>query len=95
MSLSELSAVLLGKRKPSPSTLSKLCVAVSGLERIAREETEETRDVLAKARRHCKLKGLRRFARRAGVDPANLNRVLKGRTKPSQLMLAKLEAALG
>jgi len=71
-----------------------LCVAVSGLERIAKEETEETRDVLAKARRHCKLKGLRRFARRTGVDPTNLARVLKGERKPSPLMLAKLRVIL-
>jgi transcriptional regulator with XRE-family HTH domain len=71
-----------------------LHVAVSGLERITNEETEGTRDMLAKARRHCKLKGLRRFARRTGVDPANLARVLKGGRKPSPLMLAKLRAIL-
>jgi hypothetical protein len=29
-----------------------------------------------------------------GIDPANLNRVLKGRREPSQVMLAKLQAFL-
>jgi hypothetical protein len=38
--------------------------------------------------------GLRPFARRVGIDPANLNRVLKGRRKPILLMLAKLQALL-
>jgi len=50
--------------------------------------------VLLDVRLRCRLTGLRRFARRAGVDPANLNGVLKGRTRPSLLMLAKLQALL-
>ena len=38
--------------------------------------------------------GLRRFARQAGIDLANLNRVWKGRHEPSQVMLVKLRALL-
>jgi transcriptional regulator with XRE-family HTH domain len=50
--------------------------------------------VLDKAKRHCELEGMRRFARRAGLDPANLNRALRGRTKPNPSMLVKLRAFL-
>ena len=94
ISLSELSAVLLGKRSPNPSTLTRLCMAVSGLQKTAWEEAERERSVLDEVRRHCRITGLRRFARRAGVDPANLNRALKGWGKPSRLMLTKLQAFL-
>jgi transcriptional regulator with XRE-family HTH domain len=94
VSLSELSAVLLGKRRPSPSTLAKLCMAVLRLQRSGRDEAENSRSVLDKVRRHCELKGLRQFARKVGIDLANLNRVLKGRGEPSRSMLAKLQASL-
>ena len=94
ISLSELSAVLLGKHSPSPSILAKVCVAVSRLQRAEREQVEQTSRVLAEVQRHCKLTGLRHLARRAGIDPANLNRVLKGGRKPSTLMLAKLQALM-
>ena len=50
--------------------------------------------MLDATRRRCRLIGVREFARRAGMDAANLNRVLKERGKPSRLMLAKLEALL-
>jgi transcriptional regulator with XRE-family HTH domain len=40
------------------------------------------------------LEGLRSLARRAGIDPANLNQVLKGRTEISLSMLARLQALL-
>jgi transcriptional regulator with XRE-family HTH domain len=66
ISLSELSAVLLGKRSPSTSILNKLCTATSRLQRIESEEVEQTKSVLEEVRKHCKLRGLRRFARRAG-----------------------------
>ncbi len=94
ISLSELSAVLLGKRSPGPSTLTRLCMAVSRLQRAESEGVEQARSVLEEVRRHSRFTGLRRFAKRAGVDPANLNRVLKGRGNPSQPMLAKLQAIL-
>ena len=94
VSLSELSTVPLGKRSPSPSTLAKLCVAESRLRRAEQEEAEQCRNVLEEVERLCKLQGLRRLATRAGVDPANLARVLKGKHKPSLLMLAKLQALL-
>jgi transcriptional regulator with XRE-family HTH domain len=94
MSLSELSAVLLGKRNPSAATLRRLAAALATLQRLDRDEADLTRRVLDEVRRRCQVTGLRRFARQAGVDPANLNRVLKGRSKLSQSMLAKLQALL-
>jgi hypothetical protein len=86
--------LLLGKRHPNSSTLVKLYMAGSRLRRSERDEAEQTRNMLEDVRRHCKRSGLRHFAKRAGIDPANLNSVLKSRRKPSPLMLAKLEAAL-
>jgi hypothetical protein len=86
--------VLLDKRNPSPSTLAKLCMAVSRLRRAESEEADQANIVLEEARRNCEFECLRQFARRAGVDPANLNGVLKGRRRLSQLMLAKLQVTL-
>lgn len=92
VSLSQLSAILLGKRHPNSSTLTKLCTATSCLQRVQSEEAEQTNKVLDEVRRHCRFRGLRHLARRAGIDPANLNRVLIGRRKPSRSMLTKLQA---
>ena len=94
VSLSELSAVLLGKRSSSPSTLAKLCVSGYRLGRAGREEGEQAQGVLDEARRNRELEGLRRFAKRMGIDSAILDRALKGRTKPGPLTLAKLQALL-
>ncbi len=94
VSLSEVSAVLLRKRTPTPGTLAKLYRAISRLEREASEEAEHVQEVLDAVRRHCRLVGVRKIARRAGVDSANLAKVLSGRRKPSHVMLEKLEAAL-
>jgi hypothetical protein len=86
--------LLLGKRQPNFLTLAKMCGAVSRLQSAEKEEVEQTRSLLGAVRRRCKLERLRRFARRAGVDPANLNRVLEDRRKPSKVLLAKLQATL-
>jgi len=94
VSLSELSAVLLRKRRPTPVTLTKLYRAIPRLEREASEEAGHVREVLDAVRGRCRLLGLREFARRAGVDSANLAKVLSGRREPSLLMLAKLQATL-
>ncbi len=55
VSLSELSAVLLDKHSANLSTLTKLCEAVSRLQRVERDQAEQTRSVLEEARRQCKL----------------------------------------
>jgi transcriptional regulator with XRE-family HTH domain len=51
-------------------------------------------DLLETVRERCQHVGMCKFAARAGVDAANLSRVLDGRRKPSQAMLAKLEIVL-
>jgi transcriptional regulator with XRE-family HTH domain len=45
-------------------------------------------------REQCQQTSLRHVAAQAGVDAANLSHVLTGRTRPSEAMLARLEAAL-
>ncbi len=94
VSLSEVSAVLCRKREPRPAMLAKLRRALANLETEAREASEHVRGVLERAKEACQVLGLRRFAERAEVDASNLARVLNGRRKPSQLILAKLRACL-
>jgi transcriptional regulator with XRE-family HTH domain len=94
ISLSEVSAVLRGKRKPTPTTLAKLCRAAPQLEAVYREQAVYTRVVLDAVRECRQNSSIRQFAERSGVDGANLTHVLNGRRNPSREMLAKLEAAL-
>jgi transcriptional regulator with XRE-family HTH domain len=93
-SLSVVSAILRGKRRPSSATLAKLYRALPLLQREALEEAELAQEVLEAVRQGCDVIGVRRFARRAGVDAANLAKILSSRRRPSRAMLAKLEAAL-
>ena len=94
VSLSELSAVLLGERNPSPSTLAKMCITVSRLQKEEVGRVEKTTSLLDDVKMHCRHTGLRRFARQAEMDPAKLNRLLKGRSKPSLSILMKLKKDL-
>jgi hypothetical protein len=94
VSLSEVSAVLLRKRSPTPAMLARLYRAIPRMEREASEEAEHIREVLDAVRKRCRLVGVREIARQAGVDGANLAKVLSGQRKPSQMMLTKLEATL-
>jgi len=94
VSLSEVSAVLLGKRRPSLATLSKLYRAAAHLEKDAREQAEYVQEVLDAVRDWCQCISIRQFAKLAEVDEANLAHVLSGRRKPSRITVAKLEAAL-
>jgi transcriptional regulator with XRE-family HTH domain len=64
------------------------------LEREASEVAESAREVLEGIKERCQAIGVRRFAKQAGVDSANLAKVLSGRRRPSRAMLAKLKAAL-
>jgi transcriptional regulator with XRE-family HTH domain len=93
VSLSEVSEVLLRKRRPTSAMLARLYRAVSRLDSAASEEAEHVREVLDVLRRRCRLVGVREFARQAGVYSANFAKLLSGRREPSPMMLAKLEAA--
>jgi transcriptional regulator with XRE-family HTH domain len=62
VSLSEVSAILCGRRKPAPATLARLRRAITRLEREASEEAEYVREVLNAVKWHCRLIGIREFA---------------------------------
>lgn len=93
-SLSEVSAILCGRRRPTPATLTKLYRVIPLLEGDASEQAEYAREVLDGVRRYCQQVGVREVARQAGLDPSNLSRVLKGRRKPSQIILEKLRVLI-
>jgi DNA-binding phage protein len=80
--------------KPDPAMLARLYRGIPRLERETTEEAEHVWEVLDKVRMRGQLLGIREFARQARVDNANLAKVLSSRGQPSQVMLAKLEAAL-
>jgi hypothetical protein len=91
VSLSELSAVLLGKRRSNCATLAKLYRAVSRLESDAREQAGHVQEVLVAVRDQCQRTSVRQFAKQAKLDEANLAHVLSSRRKLSQVMLTRLE----
>ncbi len=93
-SLSMVSAILSGKRGPTPATLAELYRALPRLEQVASEEAESAREVLEAIKERCQAIGVRRFAKQAGVDAANLTKVLSGRRRFSETMRAKLEVAI-
>jgi hypothetical protein len=78
----------------APTTLRKFSWAVTQLEAADREQAERVQDLLETVRERCQHVGMRKFAVQAGVDAADLTRVLDGRRKPSQAMLARLEIGL-
>ncbi len=94
VSLREVSAALCGKREPTSATLEKLYRTVPRMEVADREQAEHVQEVLDAVRKRCQRFGVRRFAKQAGVDAANLAHVLSGRRKLSQIMQTKLEVAL-
>jgi transcriptional regulator with XRE-family HTH domain len=94
VSLREVSVAVNGERVLAASTLRKLSRAAAQLEAADREQVERVQDLLEKVRERCQHIAMRKFAAQAGVDAANLYRVLCGRRKPSQAMLAKLEIIL-
>jgi L-lactate utilization protein LutB len=92
VSLREVSAAV--NREGVLATLRKLSRAAAQLEAADQEQAERVQDLLEKIRERCQHIGTRKFAAQAGVDAANLSRLLDGRRKPSQAMLAKLEIIL-
>jgi hypothetical protein len=94
VSLREVSVVVNGERELAPTTLRKLSRAATQLEAADQEQAERVQDLLETVRERCQHVGMRKCAAQAGVDAANLSRVLDGRRKPSQWLLTKLEGAL-
>jgi hypothetical protein len=60
----------------------------------ARERAAHELAVLDAARIRCREQSVRHFAMLAGVHYPHLTEVLAGRRKPSQVMLAQMEAAV-
>jgi transcriptional regulator with XRE-family HTH domain len=94
VSLRDVSALLCGKQEPTPATLKKLYRAIPRLETAYLEKAEHTQNVLNEVKVCCQSSSERWFAARAGVDQADLARILSGRRKPSEAILAKLELTL-
>ena len=93
-SRSVVSAILCGKRGPTLTALGKLYRALPRLEQEASGEAESAREVLEAIKERCQAIGVRRFAKQAGVDAANLTKVLSGRRRFGETMRAKLEVAI-
>jgi transcriptional regulator with XRE-family HTH domain len=94
VSVREVGAILRGERRVTPATLGKLTKAVSHLEAVEREQIAHERAVVAAVRDRCRAESMRAFAARADAHYPHLTEVLAGRRRPSQVMLAKLEATL-
>lgn len=94
VSVREVGSILRGERQATPATLAKRIRAVSALEAVERERIDQQQAVLESVREQCQQTSMRQVAAQAEVDAANLSHVLTGRTRPSEGMLAKLEAAL-
>jgi hypothetical protein len=90
-----LCRLLRGQTRPKPVTLSRLRVAVQELTREQQEHEDRTRAVLDDVKAACQHMSVRQFAAQAGVDWAYLSRVLVGKGKASQRLLAALERAVG
>lgn len=92
VSAREVGAVLGGERRPGQETLEKLIRAVPQLEAAERAQAAHMEAVLDAVRARCRDQSIRQFAAQAGVHYPHLTEVLAGRRRPSQVMLAKLEA---
>jgi hypothetical protein len=94
VSLREVSTLFRSGHNIVPDGLAKLYRAIPRLEAAFLEKAEHTQDVLNEVRACCQKNSVRQLAACAEVDQANLTRILSGRRKPSEAILAKLELAL-
>lgn len=90
ISLQHLSAILTGKAGPSTKTAVKIMSAIDALRREKIEVEARTRVTLERARAACKEIGLKKLAKRAGIDGGNFSAVLNGRRVPSKIMLVRI-----
>ncbi len=70
----------------------KLWQAAVALDQAKQEQEMEVQEVIEAIRDQCQEVGLREVARRLGVDPTNLAKVLSGQRSPSHAMLATFDA---
>lgn len=78
MSVSDISTILAGQRYPAAKTWLKLLKAAQALEVEQQQIERANQTLLATITEKCNQQeqGLRRIARAAGIDPANLSHIL-------------------
>lgn len=69
----------------------KLGQAVSALAAASSADASRVAHLIALAKIECERRGLRKFARFAGIDPANFAKVLTGARKLSRNLITRLE----
>lgn len=94
LSRQHLTMILTERRHPADALLARLAVAAVALDTARRQRDDEAQSALVAVRDECRRLGLRRFARKAGIDDGHLARLLAGSRQPSPAMLAKLHGAM-
>jgi hypothetical protein len=86
--------LMRGHGQPRPETLAKLQSAAAQLESQRRHQMEREQAVLTAVQERSQRVSIRRFAQEAGLNAANLGKVLRGHRRLSEDMLTRLEALL-
>ena len=90
-----VSAIASGGRNPSRARLEVLAKAVASLNAERGPEAVSVTDILPIIRQACEQHGIRNIARVAGIDDANLSRIVAGKRNASAAMIAALSKAIG
>ncbi|MDE2200198.1 MAG: helix-turn-helix transcriptional regulator, partial [Rhodospirillales bacterium] len=90
-----VSAIAAGGRKPSRVALDVLARGVAALNAERRPEAVSAVDILPAIREACERFGIRNLARVAGINDANLSRIIAGTRNASADMIVALMAAIG
>jgi hypothetical protein len=95
ISLRTLASILGRKCRPTKNTIRRLLTWISRGEAEDDEGSRAVAEVLDRARAEAQRFGLRRFAAKIGVDPANLAKVLAGKRRPSEQLLERFTTSNG
>ncbi len=90
LSVSDVSAILAGKRNPKVETWLKLLRAAQTFEDKQQRVGQNNAVLLEIIREKCNLLSVRRIANTTGIDPANLSHVLSGKHNLTASMRVKL-----
>ena len=93
--LRTLASILGRKCRPTKNTIRRLLTWISRGEAEDDEGSRAVAEVLDRARAEAQRFGLRRFAAKIGVDPANLAKVLAGKRRPSEQLLERFTTSNG
>ena len=89
-----VSAIAIGGRNPSRAALEVLAKAVASLNAERGSKAVSIGYGLRAIRQACEQHGIRNVARVAGIDNANLSRIVAGKRNASATMIAALSAAI-